>query len=68
MILKKLLFRNWQTTLTGLITGAALGYVGYSTAQPELILAGVTAAVGGIAGSDAKKTTKKKVVKQAIKG
>jgi len=61
-IAKKLIFRNWKTTITGLATGAALGYVGYTTAQPELIMAGATAAVGGIVGSDvkAKKVAKKR--------
>jgi hypothetical protein len=64
-IAKKLIFRNWKTTITGLATGAALGYVGYTTAQPELIMAGATAAVGGIVSSDAvKKPSKKKVAKK----
>ena len=47
MILKSLFVRNWKTTLTGIITGGALGYAGYATGNPELILAGATAAAGG---------------------
>jgi len=50
---KALLKHNWKTTIAGLLTGAALGYVGYTTGQPELMLAGATAAAGGILGSDA---------------
>jgi len=45
---------NWKTTLSGVVTGAALGYAGYATGNPELILAGVTAAAGGIMAKDAK--------------
>ena len=63
MILKSLFVRNWKTTLTGIITGGALGYAGYATGNTELILAGATAAAGGIMGSDAKpkKKAKKKL-------
>lgn len=43
---------NWRTTLAGLITGAALGYAGYTTGNPELMIAGATAAAGGILGKD----------------
>jgi hypothetical protein len=53
MILKRLLKHNWKTTIAGLITGGALGYVGYTTGQPELMIAGATAAAGGILGQDA---------------
>lgn len=60
MIIKTLLKHNWKTTLAGLITGGALGYVGYTTGNPELMIAGATAAAGGILGADAKK--------EAIKG
>ena len=45
--------RNWRTTIAGLITGGALGYAGYTTGNPELIIAGATAAAGGILGKDA---------------
>lgn len=62
-MLKTLFARNWKTTLTGIITGGALGYAGYATGNPELILAGATAAAGGIMGSDAKPKAKKKVKK-----
>jgi len=49
---KQSFLTNWRTTLAGLITGAALGYAGYSTGNPELIIAGATAAAGGIIGKD----------------
>lgn len=66
MILKSLFARNWKTTLTGIITGGALGYAGYSTGNPELIIAGATAAAGGIMGRDAT-TTKRRPKKAAQK-
>ena len=50
MILKSLFVRNWKTTVTGIITGGALGYAGYATGNTELILAGATAAAGGVVG------------------
>lgn len=50
---KLLLKHNWKTTIAGLITGGMLGYVGYTTGQPEMMIAGATAAAGGIMGSDA---------------
>ena len=43
---------SWMTTLMGLITGAALGYVGYSTGNPALIVAGLGAAGFGTAAKD----------------
>ena len=53
---KQSFLTNWRTTLAGLITGAALGYAGYSTGNPELMLAGATAAAGGIIGKDSSVT------------
>ena len=50
---KQLLKVNWKTTLAGLITGGMMGYVGYTTGQPELLMAGAAAAAGGIMGQDA---------------
>ena len=64
-MLKSLFVRNWKTTLTGILTGGALGYAGYATGNPELILAGATAAAGGIMGSDAKPAKKTKTKKKA---
>lgn len=62
--------KNWKTTLSGVITGAALGYAGYTTGNPELIIAGATAAAGGILSKDVKspkpvKSTKSKKKKNA---
>lgn len=48
--------KNWKTTLAGLITGGALGYVGYTTGKPELILAGASAIAGGLLGKDSNVT------------
>lgn len=39
---KQSFLTNWKTTLAGLITGAALGYAGYTTGNPELMIAGAT--------------------------
>lgn len=52
--------KNWKTTLSGVITGAALGYAGYATGNPELIIAGATAATGGLLAKDAKIVQPKK--------
>lgn len=54
-----MLLKNWRTTLSGVVTGAALGYAGYATGNPELIIAGGAAAVNGIMGTDAKSKTAK---------
>jgi len=62
-MMKSLFVRNWKTTLSGLITGGALGYAGYATGNPELFLAGAAAVTGGVVGRDAKPNKKKKVVK-----
>ena len=53
MIIKKLLKHNWKTTFAGLITGGALGYVAYTTSNPEMYIAAASAAAGGILGQDA---------------
>lgn len=53
MIIKKLLKHNWKTTFAGLITGGALGYVAYTTGNPEMYIAAASAAAGGILGQDA---------------
>ena len=50
---KLLLSHNWKTTFAGLITGGALGYVAYTTGNPEMYIAAASAAAGGILGSDA---------------
>jgi hypothetical protein len=53
MMLKKLLRHNWKTTISGAITGAALGYVAYSTGNPELFVAAAGAFGTGLMGKDA---------------
>jgi len=58
MMFKLLLKHNWKTTIAGLITGGALGYAGYQTGNYELMIAGATAAAGGILGQDAVKGIK----------
>lgn len=50
------MFKNWKTTLFGLLTGAALGYAGYKTGNPELIVAGIGAAGFGTASKDSNVT------------
>lgn len=50
---KSLLKHNWKTTVAGLLTGGMMGYAGYKTGNYELMIAGATAAAGGILGSDA---------------
>lgn len=44
--------KNWKTTLFGWLTGAALGYAGYKTGNPELIIAGFGAAGFGMSSKD----------------
>ncbi len=66
------MFENWKTTLSGVITGAALGYAGYTSGDPELIIAGATAFTGGLLAKDAKpkkltKTSKYKKSKKPSK-
>ena len=51
--LKQTFITNWKSTLFGLIGGAAMGYAGYSTGNPELILAGAGVAMQGISSKDA---------------
>ena len=46
-MIKKRINNDLLTTLLGLATGAALGYAGYKTGNPELYLAGLTAATQG---------------------
>jgi hypothetical protein len=41
---------NWKTTLFGLLSGAAVGYAGYTSGNPELMLAGAGMILqGGVA-------------------
>lgn len=51
--LKMLAKHNWKTTLSGAITGAALGFVAYSTGNPELYVAAAGAFTTGLFGKDA---------------
>lgn len=44
--------KNPKTTLSGLLMGVALGYLGYRTGNPELIIAGLGAAGFGVAAKD----------------
>lgn len=55
-IFKTLFVRNWKTTISGLVTGGAIGYAGYTTGNPELVFAGVTAIIGGVVGKDGDKS------------
>lgn len=42
--------KNWKTTLSGIVTGAAVGYFGYKTGNYELVLAGLgMAGLGSVA-------------------
>lgn len=67
------MFVDWKTTISGLVTGAALGYAGYASGNPELILAGAAAATGGLLSKDSKLKSKKskpvekkKVIKKKV--
>jgi hypothetical protein len=47
-------FGDFRTTLASAITGAALGYAGYVTGNPELFVAGAGAFAGGLLSKDSK--------------
>ena len=49
---KQSIFTSWKSTLFGLISGAAIGYAGYSTGNPELMLAGAGVILQGAASKD----------------
>lgn len=46
------MFKNWRTTLSGLISGGAVGFAGYTTGNPELMIAGAGMIVAGFASKD----------------
>jgi hypothetical protein len=48
--------KNWKTTLSGLLTGAALAFAGYKTGNNEMIMAGVLAVIQGFVSKDANVT------------
>jgi outer membrane lipoprotein SlyB len=61
MILKKLLKHDWKTTISGAITGAALGFVAYKTGNPEMYVAAAGAFATGLMGKDAVEGIKGKI-------
>ena len=49
---KQSVLTSWKSTLFGLISGAAVGYAGYASGNPELIVAGAGMVLQGAASKD----------------
>lgn len=49
----KKLKKDWKTSVTGLVTAGLLGYAGYTTGNPALMLAAAGIMTNGVLSKDA---------------